>query len=269
MDFYSVTELAHGDIASQKWREASILVCVKILSDSLKGLKIMHDKDYTHGKITGRNILITKLKPTEVRLSNFTNTLKADSFREPDLAPIYLLPPEDFSGHYTKECDIYSLAMLFCSIAFPKSYEEQVDYSRPQTSAFKEKMATHLQEMANKTADLRPLANAIKRILSANPDERPTAAFVLSQIPVEISQMNYRDAGSLADEEPTRKKAKLREMSGSGSFKYQSTAGSATSDTKNWDDDVSGVESSAAPAMSTTPISDFNYGSEGGWSKVK
>ena len=159
--------------------------------------------------------------------------------------------------------------MVFCSIAFPKSYKEQVDYSRPQTSAFKEKLATLLKEMARQTPNLRPLANAVIRMLSANADERPTAAFVLSQIPVKISQMNHWEAKSLADEEPTRKKVKLGNLSGSGPLMYQSTAGSVTSDTKNWDDGVSGLDSSAVPALSATPISDFDYGSEGGWSKVK
>ena len=276
VDIYSVTELTYDDIASQNRRQASIPVCVKFLSDSLKGLIIMHGKDYTHGKITGKNILITKLKPTEVRLSNFKNTLKVDSFWESDLGPTYLLPPEASREHYTKACDIYSLAMVFCSIAFPDAYKKHVDYTQPQGPTFRDEMAKCLKEMACQTANLRDLANTVKRMLSANADERPTAAFVLSHVPTDISQMDHWAAKSPADDGPTRKKAKLRDISGSGSLKYQSTAGSVTlegkafktSDTEHWHDGISGVESSAY-VMSITQTSNFTFGSEGGLPDLK
>lgn len=282
---YAISKLAHKKLAAHDWRQENISTCVKVFSDSLKGLIVVHDKGHMLRNISGENIEIIRLKPIKVRVADYKKAIKADTSCEVGLGPTYLLPPEALSGHYTNSIDMYSLAMVFVSIAFPEAFETYVDYSQPQGPVFRAEMTKCLKEMAYWTANLRNLANAVIRMLSADSGERPTAKYVLGQIPIEISQMDYWEAKSLAGGEPIRKKAKTTNLNGSGSLKYQSTAGSVTSgqEQKASNDDLSRVPDSvdsssriqesevesSAFAMSTTPTSVFKYGSEGGWSNVK
>ena len=275
---YAISKLAQK-VAAHDWHQESDQTRVEVLSDSLKGLIIVHAKGWMLRNISGENIDLIGLNPAKARLANYKKAIKSDISCEVDLGPAYLLPPEvSEGGYYSNFIDVYSLAMVFCSIAFPDAYEKHVDYTKPQGTTFRDEMAKCLKKMAYQTANLRDLTNAVKLMLSADPDERPTAAFVLSQIPGEISRLDYWAAMSLADEGPSRKKAKLRDLGGggSGSLKYQSTAGSVTSernasetsDREHYHDDLSWVESSAY-VMSTTQTSDFTFGSEGGLPDLK
>lgn len=160
---------------------------LRLFRDLLRGLDALHRKGWMHRDITRQNILFIEARPLQSQperaaLFDFGKLCQSSTDTYTALAAWPNLPPEIEqyrSNSYSQSIDVWMLALTLTHTWFP--HVLQYRDRRPSNGQLTIKGIVQIQSLLVKEGSTTaPLANLLSSMLAANPKDRPSARYALT-----------------------------------------------------------------------------------------